>query len=90
MAMNFDILERRYRLKVDNIKNPFEVAKLAYYFHFLGPDRGVKLIKDRGVSCSELCPHPRNPALRSPSRGASPGRTPRICGSCTAVRGSWC
>jgi len=45
MAMNFDTLKRGYGLKVDNITNPFEVAKLAYYFHFLGPDRGVKLIK---------------------------------------------
>jgi len=45
MAMNFDTLKRGYGLKVDNTKNPFEVARLAYYFHFLGPDRGVKLIK---------------------------------------------
>lgn len=43
MAMNFSNLKSN-GCKVEKITNPFEVARLAYYLHFLGPSNGLNLM----------------------------------------------
>ncbi len=43
MGMNFHTLQKGYGFKVDSLSNPFELARVAYMLHFLGPKDAADL-----------------------------------------------